>query len=283
MPRHFYFGDYIDIFACSISYYFFYLFLCVISSVFYSVEYLRIVHIIIIYQCLFAFGTDLCQFRIFLDFDSPSLIVRQMPVENVHLVHCQQVDKLVDILYRCVMTANVQHQSAMYKAGSVFDLYSRNRPVGFLLQLFSVYGGREKLINSLHTIEKSIWLGSCDCNKGGGDRQLVTFFGHTFLYDKADSRLSIHAFGFCQRDSGSLFQLFGKAVGYLFNFRSIGWNYQPDLVAQFEAAFFGNKLVGLRNDVVLVRHFFWLLTTGGNHEQGQKKKGNTFLHGLKLC
>ena len=74
------------------------------------------------------------------------------------LVHCQQVDKLVDILYRGVMAANVQHQSAMYKAGSVFDLYSRNRPVGFLLQFFSVNSGRKKLINSLYTIEKSVRL-----------------------------------------------------------------------------------------------------------------------------
>ena len=79
------------------------------------------------------------------------------------------------------MAANVQHQSAMYKAGSVFDLYSRNRPVGFLLQFFSVNSGRKKLINSLYTIEKSVRLGSCNCNKGRGDRQFVAFFRHTFL------------------------------------------------------------------------------------------------------
>ena len=143
MSRHFYFGNNVDVFTCSISYYIFYLFLCVIPSVFFSVEYLRIIYIVIVYQCLFTFRTDFCQFRIFLDFDSPSLIVRQMPVENVHLVHCQQVDKLVNIVNRYIMAANIQHQSAVNKTGRIFYFYSRNRPVCFLIQLVSVNRRRE--------------------------------------------------------------------------------------------------------------------------------------------
>ena len=158
MSRHFYFGNYIDIFVGRISYDLFNLLLCIIPSMLYTVKYLRVVYIIIVYQRLFPLGADFCQFRIFLDFDSPSLIVRQMPVEDVHFVHSQQVDKLVDIFYRCVMTADVQHQSAVYKARGVFDFYSRDRPVGLLVQFLSVDGRRKKLINSLHTIEKAIWL-----------------------------------------------------------------------------------------------------------------------------
>ena len=56
------------------------------------------------------------------------------------------------------MTADVQHQSAVYKARGVFDFYSRDRPVGLFVQFLSVDGRRKKLINSLHTIEKAIWL-----------------------------------------------------------------------------------------------------------------------------
>ena len=86
------------------------------------------------------------------------------------------------------------------------------------------------------------------------------------VYYKADGRLSVCTFRFRQRDSGSLFQLFGKTVSYLFHFRGIGRCDQPDLLVQLKTAFLGDKLIGLRNDVVLVRDFFWLLTTGGNHE-----------------
>ena len=34
----------------------------------------------------FTFGTDCCQLRIFLDLDTPSLVVGKMPVECVHIM-----------------------------------------------------------------------------------------------------------------------------------------------------------------------------------------------------
>src|SRR5699024_2923269 len=44
-------------------------------------------------------GTDLSQFWILLDLNTPSLVASQMPVEPVHLIHGQQVDIFFDKPY----------------------------------------------------------------------------------------------------------------------------------------------------------------------------------------
>ena len=43
-----------------------------------------------------ALRSDLRQSGIALDFDTPALIVRQMPVEGVHVVKYHQIDELLD-------------------------------------------------------------------------------------------------------------------------------------------------------------------------------------------
>ena len=160
---------------------------------FLSVKHLRIVYIIIIHQCLFTFGTDFRQFGVFLDFDSPPLIVCQMPVENIHFVHSQQVDKLVNVVNRYVMTANIQHQSAMSKTGGHLRfLRQGSTNLLFYPLVFRKLPG-EQLENSLYTVEKTVRLRGAQRDEVGGDGEFVAFLRHTFFNNKADCRFSVRA------------------------------------------------------------------------------------------
>ena len=158
MARHFDFRDDRNVFAGCISHYLFYLFLSIISSDFFPVKDLRIVGIIVIYQSFFSFRTDFHQFGELFNFNSPSLIIRQVPVENVHLVHGKHVDKLVYIIYRSEIPAWIEHHSTVRETGSIFYFDGWYRPVGAFVTYFTVNLRGEKLIKCLQSIEKTVGL-----------------------------------------------------------------------------------------------------------------------------
>ena len=79
-----------------------------------------------------AHGADFRQLRIFLYFDSPALVVRQVPVEGIHVVQRQQVDILFYEFEREEVPAYVEMHAAVCKAGFVFDVACRYRNIGSL-------------------------------------------------------------------------------------------------------------------------------------------------------
>ena len=54
---------------------------------------------IVRHVCTFSDRTDFSQARILLNFDSPALILSQMPVESVQLMHSHHVDEGLHILH----------------------------------------------------------------------------------------------------------------------------------------------------------------------------------------
>ena len=59
------------------------------------------------------------KFGVLLDFGTPSLVVGQVPVEDVHLVDGHDVEHLLDFLHAEEVPADVEHKAAVCKAGVV--------------------------------------------------------------------------------------------------------------------------------------------------------------------
>ena len=61
-------------------------------------------------------GTDGSKTRIFLDFNAPSLVLGEMPVEVVHLVDGHEVEKTFYLFHAEEMAALIEHEAAVGKA-----------------------------------------------------------------------------------------------------------------------------------------------------------------------
>lgn len=64
------------------------------------------------------------QVRVFLYFDSPALVVGQMPVECIHLIRRKHIDLLFDKFLRPKMSGNVKHNTAPSESGIVLYHHS---------------------------------------------------------------------------------------------------------------------------------------------------------------
>ena len=90
-------------------------------------------------------GANLCQAWQGFYFQTPSLIVGQMPVEYIHFVFCQFVDVFLYFLFSEPVAADVKHKSAPGKLGFVGDVGTGNRPVDAFLFLAVFYFGGKHL------------------------------------------------------------------------------------------------------------------------------------------
>ena len=73
-------------------------------------------------------GTNFRQLRQGLYFQPPSLIVRQVPVEDIHLVFGQFINILQNFFLGKPVAANIEHQPAPGELGFVSDFSTRNSP-----------------------------------------------------------------------------------------------------------------------------------------------------------
>ena len=76
-----------------------------------------------------AEGADLGEAGIFVDFDPPSLVFAQVPVEAVELENGHHVKHLLDLIDAEEMPAAVKHHAAVGEAGCVFDLAAGENPL----------------------------------------------------------------------------------------------------------------------------------------------------------
>ena len=93
-----------------------------------------------------ALGTDTAhrsKFRIFLDFDTPALVFRQMEVHGVHLEHRHQVQLLLHILDRNEMAAWIEMESTVAEAWSILDITALCYPFHPIHPGCALYLGRE--------------------------------------------------------------------------------------------------------------------------------------------
>ena len=68
-----------------------------------------------------AFRSDLCQFRIFLDLDTPTLVIGQMPVERILVVQGKDIEIRFYRIHGEEMAADIQHHASIGKTGIVID------------------------------------------------------------------------------------------------------------------------------------------------------------------
>ena len=62
------------------------------------------------YHGLFPLTSNLREFRVFLNLDTPPLVIRQMPMEHAQLMQSQHIDKSLHLIHREEMTTHVQHR-----------------------------------------------------------------------------------------------------------------------------------------------------------------------------
>ena len=69
----------------------------------------------------FSKGTDFGKFGKFLDFDSPTLVVGEMPMKSVDVMQSQHIDEFFYKINRLEMTGNIEHHSTIPESGLVID------------------------------------------------------------------------------------------------------------------------------------------------------------------
>ena len=69
--------------------------------------------------------TLFCQQRTTLDFNSPTLVICQVPVETVDVMQSQHIDETLDFVCIEEMTRNIQHSTTIREAWSIVDFYCR--------------------------------------------------------------------------------------------------------------------------------------------------------------
>ena len=70
---------------------------------------------------VFTRGTNGGEFGIFLDFQTPTLVVRDVPVEAIELIVGHHVEYFLNLINIKEMTRNVEHKTAIAKARTIRD------------------------------------------------------------------------------------------------------------------------------------------------------------------
>ena len=134
---------------------------------------LRVEALVLRAFALDACRADLGQLRVLLDFDTPALVVSQMPVQAVDFEQRQNVDVSLHILHGHEMAARVEHDAAIAEARFVFDAHGSGRPRDAFHGRGTFNLGRQQLHERLHTIEKSLRFLSLDLHALGGNVERV--------------------------------------------------------------------------------------------------------------
>ena len=107
------------------------------------------------YLCLRTVRADFRQAGIFLYLNAPALVVREVEVEDIHLVGSHQVNELQHFLLGQEVAPDVHHGPSVGEAGRVFDADSRDFQC-FPERLPGIINLRRKQLQQrLHAIEPS--------------------------------------------------------------------------------------------------------------------------------
>ena len=190
MSRKVYFRNNGYVTFCSIFYNFFCLFLRIESTVRFTV----ILTGVASDDGFRSIGTDFCQLRVFLDFQTPSLVVRDMPMQTVHVVQCLHIDVSLYFIYREEMTAGIEMGATITKTGSVFDFYGRE---GYICS----HSNRQRFTQRLDTIKYSGFRRTGNGYSVTGNFQLIGFRILIFCPQSQDNGI----FSFCSGLNGKVF------------------------------------------------------------------------------
>ena len=165
-------------------------------------------------DCFLTVGTDFGQFRIFFNLDTPSLIFGKMPVEIIDVMHGQDVDDFLQVIYREIVTAYIYHETAEIISREVFDCPCWKRSKRF------AFGDRQCLVDGLDTVENTGFGISFYRNSFGRDIEFIPVFGggDAWVHAQGNAVLSClrgdlyfrtgHFFDVGSQEMGCTFQLF---------------------------------------------------------------------------
>ena len=165
-------------------------------------------------DCFLTVGTDFGQFRIFFNLDTPSLVFGEVPVEVVDVVHGQDVDDFFQVVYREIVTAYIDHETAEIISREVFDCPCWKRSKRF------AFGDRQCLVDGLDTVENTGFGISFYRNSFGRDIEFIPVFGggDAWVHAQGNAVLSClrgdlyfrtgHFFDVRSQEMGCTFQLF---------------------------------------------------------------------------
>ena len=111
----------------------------------------------------FAFDSlrsDFLQLRIFLDFNAPALVFRQMPMKTVYFKQRKDINISFDVFNWHKVTTRVQHNTTIAETRSIFHTDSRCLPSNSFYHRRTFNFSRQQLHKCLHTIEKALY---CFC------------------------------------------------------------------------------------------------------------------------
>ncbi len=154
-----------------------------------------------------AFGTYLREPRIFLDFQSPTLIFGEMPMQAVHVVESHHVDKGLHFVHRKEMAGYVNVRSSVAEARVIVDFYGRQYRDTVLFH-------RDGLTQRLDAIKHAGLACSGDGHAIRRYLQLISFriFGGQPRHEQYVAFSFRTGFNGVIR-SGSFFQIIGKVTG----------------------------------------------------------------------
>src|SRR5712691_11107362 len=106
--------------------------------------------------------------------DAETLVVIQVPVQDIHLHRCHSIEVALEHVQRNEVTADINEQTTPGKPGPILNRHDGNSK--------SVCGGFHKLKEGLKAMEDTQRIGCCELRTRLADCQLIGFILTEFLH-----------------------------------------------------------------------------------------------------
>ena len=113
-------------------------------------------------------GTDLSELRVFFNFNPPALVIRQVPVKDIHFEQCHLIQQGLHHVHPFEIPCFVEHKASPGETRCVFDAHATNGSPDSLM--------RQQLTQALHTVENTGRLGGPNDHSALSHRQGVSLF-----------------------------------------------------------------------------------------------------------
>lgn len=121
-------------------------------------------HVRWLHMVVIQFRSQLCEFGIPLDLNSPTVVIHQVPVEHVELVECHGVQELQHKALGHKVTRDIHVHAAPRESWRVLDLNARDFPLRASHLGAAKAGRRKKLAKSLDPVEHTLGPRCADLN-----------------------------------------------------------------------------------------------------------------------
>ena len=180
------------------------------------------------HQCLFSHRTDFVQTRIFLNLDSPALVVSQMPMESIHIMKRHHVQISFHLIHSEKMTADIEMRTPIMEFRSILDSSSRK-----------LFCHRKALSQCLRSIENTCRRPSRNPHTILADLHSVPFGIQVFVNVYVNAVSALTSLLNLRALAGFLLDKLGEERGILHERGVLASDY--GLGVDLEMAFFGHR------------------------------------------